>query len=350
MGDYSLKEWIGAGGMGLVFLAEHDEIGRPAVVKLINPLLAATDPDAARRFSAEIKTLGRLQHSGIAQVYDGGVHTDPPETGGKSFPYLAMEYVRGDPITVYQKERTLELPELLEKFCQACGAIDHANTLRVIHCDLKPQHIVINTEGFPRVLDFGIARLFDPSLPREAQLMVAGTPATMSPEQVTDELGRIGPWTDVYALGIILYELLAGRRPYEVPVGPLEAILRAIVNAEPTPLGELDSDYRGKLEDIVSKAIRKDPQERYQSVNALEGALRGYLDGITKRREQPRPDHKPCNLPLVSIGTLFKGREAFLDDLRTRLGTRQTGDGDREPAGRARPRGYPFQGVFVWNR
>ena len=130
-----------------------------------------------------------------------------------------MEYLHGEPITVYRKEHNPGLRELLDKFCRACDAIHYANTLRVIHCDLKPQHILIDAEGFPRVLDFGLAKLFDPSIRREAPAALAGTPAYMSPEQAAGEIDEIGPWTDVYALGIILFELLAGRRPYEVPRG-----------------------------------------------------------------------------------------------------------------------------------
>ncbi len=201
-----------------------------------------------------------------------------------------MECVRGVPITVYKQQQTPKLPELLEKFCRACSAIDYANELRIIHCDLKPQHILIDGDGQLHVIDFGLARLLDPSLPRDVRRFFEGTPAYMSPEQVTDKFGKIGPGADVYALGIILFELLAGRRPYEVPSWPPDAIQNAILDAAPTKLGELDRRFRGKLEDIVSKAIQREPKERYTSVNALEVALRRYLhetgDPISSRPDE----------------------------------------------------------------
>ena len=136
VGKYTLKELIGAGGMGVAYLAEHDVTLQPAVVKLIHPALA-TDQDATRRFSEEMKTLGRLQHVGVACIYDGGVHRDPPEQGGSSFPYFAMERMRGVPITVYKQQQTPKLPELLEKFCRACTR--HRLRQRAADHSLRPE-------------------------------------------------------------------------------------------------------------------------------------------------------------------------------------------------------------------
>jgi tetratricopeptide (TPR) repeat protein len=309
LGGFTLRKLIGAGGMGIAYLADQDMPRREVIVKVPHSVLVARNESLIRRFLEEIETLGRLEHIGIARIYEGGIHTDSPGTGGSSFPYFAMEYVRGARITVYQKEEAPELPELLNKFLQACAAVRYAHSLGIFHCDLKPEHILIDANGFPRVLDFGLARLLDPSLEREEQLFVAGSPPYMSPEQVNDEFGEIGPGTDVYALGIILFELLAGQRPYEVPAGIGEATRSAICGAKPARLAELNSSYQGDLEDIVACALQKNPRDRYKSVKDLEDALRSYL-----------AHRKPCNLPLASIGRLFKGREAFLDELRTRLG------------------------------
>jgi serine/threonine protein kinase/Tfp pilus assembly protein PilF len=330
-GPYTLEERIAVGGMGEVYIAVHDLLGhgadvgaadpsgqpdtypgerdRPSqkvIVKVIAPRLADTASGMIEQyFLQEIALLGRLNHVGIVRIFGGGIYTEPPEHGGSSFPYFAMEYVPGVPITIYKKEKAPELPTLLDKFLQACAAIRHAHDRGIIHCDLKPDHIQIDADGFPRVLDFGLARLLDRCTP----FVVAGTLAYMSPEQLSDEFGEIGPRTDVYALGIILYELLAGRRPYEIPTESLVASRSAILEAKPTRLGEQDGKYRGELGDIVDKAIQRNPEERYQSVAAFEDAIRRYL----------KP-HKPNNLRLPSIDALFKGREAFLDDMHNRLG------------------------------
>ena len=251
--------------------AQHNVTGQLAVVKLINSALAASDQNATERFSEEIKTLGRVQgrHRNIINILDGGVHTDPPELGGASVPYFAMEYVHGVPISVYKTEQTPDLPELLEKFCQACDAIDDANTLQVIHCDLKPLHILIDSNGLPRVLDFGLARLLDPSVPREARPLLAGTPAYMSPEQVTDEFGEIGPWTDVYALGIILFELLAGRRPYDVPRGPLAAISKCNPRSDASQARRLERQVPRQTR-ICS--IQGDPEGPSRAISNRKGS------------------------------------------------------------------------------
>jgi serine/threonine protein kinase len=276
IGKYKLLEQIGFGGMGVAYLAQHVDTGHRAVVKLIHPNLAATDQKATERFLREIQVLSRLDRSGIAQIIDGGIHTDPPELGGSSVPYFAMKYVYGDPITIYQRDRSLELTETLELFLKACDAVENAHSSHVVHCDLKPQHILIDTAGQPHVLDFGLARLFDPSIPDAARDLFAGTPAYTSPEQAFGL--DVGFWSDVYTLGIILYELLTGRRPYEVPEGPPEAIRRAIREREPLKLGRLNSHDDAELERIVVKATQMDRSDRYQSVAALRYQLSRYLD------------------------------------------------------------------------
>jgi serine/threonine protein kinase len=286
IGNYTLLEQIGVGGMGVAYLARHDNTERLAVVKLIHPSLAATDKKATERFLDEIKILGLVsQHGGIVQVIDGGIHTDPSDLGGTSFPFLAMEFVRGDPITKYQREREMDVPETVDLFLRVCDAIIHAHELRVIHRDLKPQHILIDKNGFSHILDFGLSRLFDPSLPLAARELFAGTPDYMSPEQVDDSIDLgVGFWSDVYALGMILFELVSGRRPYEVPLWPREAIRRAIIETKPAKLGSLNGYNSGELERIIFKAIQKNPVDRYRSVALLKDDLRRYLDSQERQR------------------------------------------------------------------
>src|SRR5262249_14173751 len=157
VGDFTLRKLIGAGGMGVAYLADQDRPRREVIVKLPHSILVARDENVTQRFLEEIETLGQLEHPGIAHIYMGGIHRDPHERGGSSFPYFAMEYVRdGKPITIYQKEQTPGLPELLDKLLMACAAVHSAHSRGIIHCDLKPEHILIDAKGHPRVLDFGL--------------------------------------------------------------------------------------------------------------------------------------------------------------------------------------------------
>jgi non-specific serine/threonine protein kinase/serine/threonine-protein kinase len=283
IGNFTLKERISTGGMGVVYLAEQDMPRREVVVKLIHPALTAS-PGMEKRFLEEIESLGRLEHIGIARIYAGGIHTERSEQGGASFPYYAMEYVRGTPITTYHQEQCLPLRELLELFLQVCAAVHYVHEMRVIHRDLKPEHILVDGRGIARVLDFGLAQLFDPSLPRRTREFLSGTPAYMSPEQVSDEHGEVGPWSDVYALGLILYEALAGRRPYEVWGGSPEEIRKVILETEPARLGTVNGGYCGELEEIVARAIANHPHKRYQSAAVFADALRRYLKEAEVRK------------------------------------------------------------------
>jgi hypothetical protein len=191
-----------------------------------------------------------------------------------------MEKVNGTPITEYARERSLALPDLLDLFLRVCEVIGSAHDMGVIHCDLKPEHILIDKDGAPHVLDFGLARLYDPSIPPRLTNLLAGTPAYMSPEQATDEAGGIGPWTDVYALGVILYELLAGRRPYDVASMTPEGIRRAILDANPEGLGRLNGRCRGELEAVVARAIEKEPERRFRDLSA-------FIARISRVRSRP---------------------------------------------------------------
>jgi serine/threonine protein kinase len=282
IGPYKLSEKIGAGGMGIAYRAQHTATGHPAVVKLIHPNLAATDTKATERFHNEIKFLGGFSHVGIAQIKDGGIHKDPPELGGYSFPYFAMDYILGEPITIYHRDRNLDLLDLINIFILVCDSIIYINDRRVVHCDLKPQHILIDKHGQPHVIDFGLAMYFDPSLPSATREPFAGTPAYMSPEQVIGS--NVGFWSDVYSLGIILFELLTGKRPYEVPPGPPDEIRRTIIEREPLKPGSLNGHNDAELARIVFKATQTDRSKRYQSVVALRHDLSKYLGSPERQR------------------------------------------------------------------
>ena len=287
IGPYRITGVIARGGMGTVYRAVRDDdtFQKTVAVKLV---AAAGSPDTlARRFRLERQILGRLQHPNIATVLDGGTTDDGQ-------PYLVMEYVEGRPITAYCDERQLATRPRLELFVGVCAAVQYAHQNLVVHRDLKPGNILVTADGTPKLLDFGIAKLLaagvEPETAPTATLLPMMTPDYASPEQVKGE--AVTTASDVYSLGVLLYELLAGRRPYVVRTDSLEEIVRAVCATEPPlpssatqALGR--SELRGDLDTIVMKALRKEPERRYASVEALGDDLRRYLDG---RPVRARPD------------------------------------------------------------
>jgi len=229
------------------------------------------------RFELEVEILGRLKHQGIAQIYAAG-RTD---LGRGAQHYLAMELVQGPPITRFARERNLSTAARLELLARVCDAVQHAHLRGVIHRDLKPDNVLVDEDGQPKVLDFGVARLLDP-LARAASERtrageLVGTLAYMSPEQVAGNGEEVDVRTDVYSLGLIAYELLSGVRTQELSELPLAEAVRAILVKEPRPLGELRRELRGDVEIIVSKALTKDRDRRYGSPAELAADLRNHL-------------------------------------------------------------------------
>jgi serine/threonine protein kinase len=299
---YTLVELLGAGGMGVVYRAHqgvyrHSTITREVAVKLINPdLLRSVRDTMVARFVAELRALVTLEaYEGIPHVYAGDIYTDPRT--GEQIPYIAMQLVRGGrPITTYVTEQAVPLAERLALFLRVCRAIRHAHEHALSHGDLKPANILVDSEGRPFVIDFGLARAYDELLPGAA-VVWAGTPAYMSPEQVSDTLREVVQHrdaealdiiqkSDVYALGIILYELLTGHRPYAVPHhGLFSQIRHAITAATPLPLGQHRPAYRGALEAIVAGALAKHPAQRV-TVQELQAGIERYLN-------TPQPAQSP---------------------------------------------------------
>jgi serine/threonine protein kinase len=292
IGPYRLLREVGWGGMGTVYEAVRaDEMYRKRVaIKVVRREMATQM--VVRRFQHERQILAELNHPNIAGLLDGGVTAD-----GR--PYFAMEYVEGRPIDEYCRERALGIEERIALFLQACDAVQYAHRSLVVHRDLKPTNILVTEQGVPKLLDFGIAKLLGPEAQDgAAQLTRAGdlllTPDYASPEQVRG--GSITTASDVYSLGIILYEMLAGRRPYRTEGRALQEIVRTITEEEPVlpsaaataandpsaPEGSaarLRRRLEGELDSIVLKAIRKEPDRRYLSVEQLGDDLGRYLDG-----------------------------------------------------------------------
>ena len=262
---YRLLERIGAGGMGVVYKAVRadDEFSKLVAVKIVRD----SDPDMVGRLRQERQILAGLEHPNIARLLDGGTTAD-----GR--PFLVMEFVEGLPIDRYVTERQPPLTDLLELFRKICSAVSYAHRNLIVHRDLKPANILVTAEGQPMLLDFGIAKLLDGSAQRTRTGAAAMTPEYASPEQV---LGApITTASDIYTLGVLLYELLSGARPYRNTSSPLE-LAQAIGTEHPQPLSthagrRFDSD----LENIVQMALRKEPERRYASAGQFSEDLRLY--------------------------------------------------------------------------
>ncbi len=310
VGAYKLVREIGRGGMGAVYLAVRadDQYQKRVALKLVKR--GMDTKDILRRFRHERQILASLNHPYIAQLLDGGTTDD-------GLPYFAMEYVEGKPITNYCDTHKLTIAERLKLFRQVCAAAQYAHQNLVVHRDLKPNNILITADGAPKLLDFGIAKLLNPELsaqtidPTTAALRLM-TPEYASPEQVRGE--TVTTASDVYSLGIVLYELLTGHRPYRLKSRLPHDILRTVCEEEPerpstvinrveattsaegathiplapeivsrTREGQPDKLRRrlqGDLDNIVLMAMRKEPQRRYATINQFSEDIRRHLEGL----------------------------------------------------------------------
>jgi tetratricopeptide (TPR) repeat protein/predicted Ser/Thr protein kinase len=279
LGPYTIDAELGAGAMGLVFAARHRVTGQPAALKLIRP--DASSARVRKRFTAEGRALARLRHPGIAQVFDAGVAQPDAHPDAPALPYIAMELVRGRPLTT--ASRDLPRADRLRLVEQAARAVHHAHLNGVVHRDLKPANVLVDDQNRVKILDFGVAKLTqpDPDLAVTTQAgQIVGTPAYMSPEQLGADPhgGGVDHRADVYALGVILFELLAGRRPIDTDTADgLWSVLRRVEQGPPR-LASIDRTCRGDLDVITAVALRADPAERYQSAAELADDLARHLE------------------------------------------------------------------------
>jgi serine/threonine protein kinase/tetratricopeptide (TPR) repeat protein len=306
---YHILELIGEGGMGEVYLAQDRELNRKVGIKLIK---IAPTAEVLRRFQNERRILANLQHPNIAQLYEA-------RADAKGLPFFAMEYVDGTPITEFANEHQPNLTERLELFRSVCSAVSLAHQNLVVHRDLKPGNILVTEAGEPKLLDFGIAKLLEETdLEAQATGTCVMTPAYASPEQVKGQ--PVGTPSDIYSLGVLLYELLTGQRPYKLKNKSAAEITKAICEQEPTrpsatrgsqelgdgrrgssptvgegsvaiadksptKIGTLTPGInpralRGDLDNIILKALRKEPQRRYTSVEQFSEDIRRHLEGL----------------------------------------------------------------------
>ncbi len=289
LGAYQILREIGRGGMGAVYLAERadEEFRKTVAIKLLK---RGTDTDEVlQRFRAEREILARLEHPNIARLLDGGTTED-------GLPYFIMEYVEGEPLMQFCSAHALTMNARLELFLKICAAVQFAHQHLIVHRDLKPRNILVTPEGDPKLLDFGIAKLLAPD--EEALLVtMAGeqrlTAAYASPEQVRGEPITTG--SDIYTLGALLYEVLTGQNAhrFSTPHPQPTELLRVVAQDQPLRPSTAATDLankrrlRGDLDNIILKALRKDPRRRYESVGALAADLRRHLEN---RPVVARPD------------------------------------------------------------
>jgi serine/threonine protein kinase/tetratricopeptide (TPR) repeat protein len=308
IGAYRIIGELGQGGMGMIFLAcrADDEFHKEVAIKVVH---SGTDTDfIIRRFRTERQILAQLEHPNIARLIDGGTTED-------GLPYFVMEYVEGLPLLDYCNSHRLSISERLMLFRNVCSAVQYAHQNLIVHRDLKPGNILVTADGTPKLLDFGIAKLLASTTPALASQVTATamrlmTPAYASPEQVRGE--AITTASDIYSLGVVLYELLTGHRPYQLtdsfpqafpqvileqqPERPSAAIQRATSESAATPGAKtktiesisqlrdcqpekLRRQLTGDLDNIVLMALRKEPERRYHSVEQLAEDLRRHLEG-----------------------------------------------------------------------
>ncbi len=273
VGRYQVLECLGRGGMGVVYRAEQDQPQRQVALKMMHAGLRSKD--LQRRFEFESSVLARLQHPGIAQIFEVATWDD----GNGARPFFAMELVEGVALDQFVKEKH-SIEAKLRLFIAICEAVHHAHQKGVIHRDLKPANIMITHDGVPKILDFGVARTTDADLQATMYTLpgqLVGTLTYMSPEQINSDSSQLDTRSDVYALGVILYELLAGQLPYDLADKSLAQVARIINEREPRSLASHDRKLRGDLTTIVSKALEKEPERRYASVFGLISDLRRFL-------------------------------------------------------------------------
>ncbi|MFK7961969.1 MAG: protein kinase [Phycisphaerales bacterium] len=287
IGPYRIVRRIGEGGMGRVYEAVQEQPARRVALKIMRP--GRDSVELVRRFEREITLLGRLEHPGIVRAYDAGSF----DAGDGQQPFLVMEYAEGRPFAAAAADMTRT--ERLELLLRVTDAIAHAHQRGVIHRDLKPDNVIVTDDGQPRVLDFGVARAtsFNETLTSLTRMpgQIIGTLSYMSPEQCLRDRA-VDHRADVYALGVMLFELLSGQLPHDLAGRPLAEALRVRIEDDAATLRTTAAGLRGDLDVITATALARDPRRRYATVRAFAGDLRRHLADEPIHARRPSPAYR----------------------------------------------------------
>src|SRR5262245_44218639 len=279
IGRYEIIDEIGHGAMGIVYLAHDPRIDRRVAIKTIHALdvLPAVEADEMRlRFTREAQAAGRLQHPGIVTIFDVGEH--------EGTWFIAMEYIEGETLESFtKKERLLPPRKTLELIGQACDALDYAHQQQIVHRDIKPANLMLLRNGRVKITDFGLAK--NPSANLTQDGILIGTPNYMSPEQV---MGRpLDGRSDLFSLGVVLYELLTGERPFGGDT--ISTIIYRVLHELPKAPEKLNTSLPLLLSQVIARAMEKEPARRFQTGEELAAALQGYLDAVRAPQMHPAP-------------------------------------------------------------
>jgi len=284
IGKYRVQRLLGSGGMATVFAALQDQPKRVVALKVMRP--GSATPGLERRFRKEMEIMAKLRHPHIAQIFDAGTHDD----GSGGMPYFVMEYIPDAmTITDFANARKIDVRDRVKLFVKVCAGAQHGHLQQIVHRDLKPGNILVDSNGEPKIIDYGVARateidLAGPTQQTEAGKLV-GTVAYMSPEQVEARPGTIDSGSDVYALGVVLFQLLTGRAPYGLQGVPLHEACRIIREEAPIKPSSIKPEIKGDLETVLLTALEKDRTRRYPDAGALgRDLLRWLADKPIKAR------------------------------------------------------------------
>lgn len=295
-GRYEIIGELGKGSMGVVYRAHDPQIGRDIALKVLRPDRVSSE-DFVQRFMKEARAIGRMSHPNIVTVYDVG--------DDQGTVYIAMEFLEGVPLNAYAREKEPSGEEIAEIGIQVAESLDYAHTRGIVHRDIKPQNIMVAPGGRVKLTDFGIAHIEDPEASHQTQAgEILGTPNYMSPEQVMGK--KVDGRSDLYSLGVILYELAAGVRPFKGE--NLAAIFHAITGENPARPDEINPAVKKDLSDIVMCCLSKDPEGRYGTGHELADALKAFLKAgepgaiVEKEKKSPLAAIVAAVLVILAIG------------------------------------------------
>ena len=321
LGRFRIERVLGEGGMGIVYLARRDPSGEQVALKVLRAHFV--DEHVRTRFRREAEVLARLEHKGICRFLESGEE----RRNEVSLSYLAMEFVEGSSVLEHARQSAMSERQRIELIARVADALDYAHQNGVIHRDIKPNNVLVaagdDAIGQPKVLDFGVARAHGDltTLTQTVTGALIGTVAYMSPEQANGS-GELGPRSDVYSLGVLLYELLTDRLPYAISGQPVPVAVRIIQEEDPKPLASSTERPRGPIEVVVAKALEKRPEERYSSAAAFAVDLRRLLEGKPVAAKPPTLGRQAMRfvrryrvLTAAALGTLL----ALLVGLTTTL-------------------------------